>query len=183
MSWILTNSARQFELMTPKSANITTTDLAHALAHICRFNGHCKHHYSVAQHSLLVASIVPEEHQLAALLHDAPEAYIGDMVRPLKQLKSMSSFRVAEHVIWQAICARFDLDPKLPQCIKDADMIALATERRELMPDHPGKWDCLEGVEPLPQHLPRWTPEEARQNFHDKLLELLGTTHRRRHTA
>ena len=227
MSWILTNSAKPMSLVRPRADLVTTTDIAHSLAHICRFNGHCKHHYSVAQHSLLVASIVPEKDQLPALLHDAAEAYVGDMVRPLKQLlletaastttawlltcfdlgtdrhtarRAAEEYSIspggdpmAEHLnhlasvyhqieqrVWLAIAERFDIDPEQPASVHKADMVALATERRDLMPEHAGTWECLNGYDPLPQHITRWTPEEARQRYHDRLLELLATTHRAR---
>ena len=230
MNWILTNSAKPISLVRPRADLVTPEDIAHSLAHICRFNGHCKHHYSVAQHSLLVASIVPEEDQLPALLHDAAEAYVGDMVQPLKQLLKetaqstndawlltchelgmdrrlvgqaaanytispgsdpmavhlshlASIYHQIEQRVWLAIAERFDIDPELPASVHAADMVALATERRDLMPEHAGTWECLNGHDPLPQHIARWTPEEARQRYYDRLITLLATTHRRRNAA
>ena len=73
MTWILTQSGQQFDLLRPTAAMIKPVDIAHALSRLCRFNGHTRAHYSVAQHSLIVASLVPAEQQLAALLH-APAA-------------------------------------------------------------------------------------------------------------
>ena len=178
MSWILTKTGRRFDLLMPMADQVSTLDIAHALANICRFNGHTKHHYSVAQHCLLVASIVPAEQQLAALLHDATEAYVGDMVRPLKAL--LPDYSAIEHGIWLAICERFNLEPELPTYVHAADMIALATERRDLMPEHGESWPCLEGVTPLPEPLPSLTSEQAFIQYHSKLLELLQTTHRTR---
>jgi len=231
MNWILTNSARPFDLLNPRAEDILTTDLAHALSLVCRFNGHCAHHYSVAQHSLLVAYIIekeggtPEE-QLAGLLHDGTEAYISDLTRPLKLLlieaarqreiawldlvgqvsaqnhavsRSASVTRILttaerggvsllldtyheiEQRIWLAIAERFHLAPELPECVKRADMIALATEKRDLLPEHPAAWECLEGYAPLPeQRILRCQPEVVRQQFHDRLLGLMAVTHRRR---
>lgn len=193
MSRIILQSAREFNLLNPRADLITTLDIAHALSLICRFNGHCNRHYSVAQHSLLVADIVQRqghspEIQLLALLHDAAEAYVGDMVRPLKlhlrrQAIHQSDFDQVEEKVWMAICERFDLEPELPIAVHEADMIALATERRELLPDHPGVWECLRGVTPHITELPAWTPNQARQAFHDRLLELLAITHRARAAA
>ena len=82
MTWILTWSGKRFDLFEPTPEMIDPRDIAQALGTIARFNGHTKEHYTVAQHSVIVANLVPPEHQLAALLHDATEAYIGDMVRP-----------------------------------------------------------------------------------------------------
>jgi len=109
MTWILTRTGRRFDLLAPKADQVSTLDIAHALSQLCRFNGHTSRHYSVAQHSLLVASIVPAEHQLAALLHDATEAYVGDMTRPLKAL--LPDFSAIEHGIWLAICERLPARP------------------------------------------------------------------------
>lgn len=194
MSWILTHSGKPFDLLNATAAQINPLDIAHALSLICRFNGHCYRHYSVAQHSLLAADIVQSqghgpEIQLLALLHDAPEAYIGDMTRPLKHhLRSqasgcMSDYDRVEAHLWQIICERFGLEPELTDCIHDADMIALATEKRDLLPDHPTAWDCLHGITPHNSELPAWTPTQARQAFHDRLLDLLATTHRARAAA
>lgn len=194
MTRIILQSAREFDLLKPRADLITTLDIAHALSLICRFNGHCNRHYSVAQHSLLVADIVESqghgpEIQLLALLHDAAEAYVGDLVRPLKLWLRQdtggtgSNYDWIERRIWQAIRERFDLPRALPIVVHEADMIALATERRELLPDHPSVWDCLRGITPHNSELPAWTPLQARQAFHDRLLELLATTHRARAAA
>lgn len=234
MNWILTNSARPFDLLNPLAENVITTDLAHALSLVCRFNGHCAWHYSVAQHSLLVAYIIekeggtPEE-QLAGLLHDGTEAYINDLTRPLKLLLieaakqreqawlnivsnyasgagGVVSIRAAamcilttaerqgvsllldtyheiEQRIWLAIADRFHLAPELPECVKHADMIALATEKRDLLPEHPAPWECLEGYAPLPERILQMPPEVVRQQFHDRLLGLMAVTNRRRVAA
>jgi hypothetical protein len=230
MTWILTNSARPFDLLNPRAENVITTDLAHALSLVCRFNGHCAHHYSVAQHSLLVAYIIekeggtPEE-QLAGLLHDGTEAYISDLTRPLKlllieaarqrqiawldlvgQVSAQShavsldaaatrilttaeregvsllldTYHEIEQRIWLAIAERFHLAPELPECVKRADMVALATEKRDLLPEHPAPWECLEGYAPLPERILQMQPDIVRQQFHDRLLGLMAVTHRRR---
>ena len=181
MSWILTNSGQRFDILEPHSAMVHPQDIAHSLAMQCRFNGHCGTFYSVAQHCIVVASLVPEEHKLAALLHDATEAYIGDIVRPLKQ--AVPQLRQMEHHIWHAICARFDIDPVLPSCIHDADMVALATERRDLMPENRDEWECLAGTQPMQQFIRAWPVEEARLRYWQDLQQRLATTHRTRAAA
>ncbi|MBK5549642.1 phosphohydrolase [Pseudomonas sp. TH03] len=132
----------------------------------------------MAQHSLLVSSLVPAQHQLAALLHDATEAYIGDMTRPLKAL--MPDFCVIEVSIWRAICDRFNLEWSLPESVLRADMIALVTERRDLMPHHPGEWECLRGIPAMPEHIIPLPAEEASMQFFSRLMELMQGDHRRR---
>jgi len=171
MSWILTQSGRRFDLFEPTAAMIEPSDIAHALSNICRFNGHTRAHYSVAQHSVLVSLAVPAEDALAGLLHDATEAYVGDMVRPLKQ--QMPDYQAAEAAVWRAVCERFQLAEDLPDSVKRADMIMLATERRDLMPHSLGEWECLRGVEPLPSPIKPWTPKRAREAFRDRLTQLL----------
>lgn len=181
MSWILTLTGKRFELLAPTAAMIDPMDIAHSLAHQCRFNGHTKGFYSVAQHCCIVADLVPAEHQLAALLHDATEAYVGDLVRPLKQL--LPDFVDIEQRVWLAICERFDLEPELPACVHDADLIALATERRDLMPNHPDAWPCLAGTQPITTIIQPWGTTQATVNYFHRLMQLLSTTHRQKVAA
>lgn len=196
MSWILTRSGRKFDLVSPTADMVDPTDIAHSLSMQCRFNGHTRQFYSVAQHCALTATILeqegrPLEEQLAALLHDATEAYVGDLVRPLKEgmrefyecqnLESL--YDAVERRVWIAICQRFDLDLVLPDSVKHADLVALATEKRDLMPAHPEPWPCLVGIEPLAQFIDPWQPSQAAIHYHGRLLELLATTHRRRAVA
>lgn len=179
MTWILTSQGHRFDLLDPKPSMIDPRDIAHALAHLCRFNGHTGTHYSVAQHSYLVATLVPDEDKLHALLHDATEAYIGDMVRPLKAV--MPLYRGVEEQVWHAVCEHFHLEPELPASVKHADLVALATERRDLMPNHPAEWECLAGIIPAPGRITPWSATEARTHYHYALMEQLSISHRRAH--
>lgn len=176
MSWIITHTAQRFELLQPTAAMIHPADIAHSLAHLCRFNGHTHEHYSVAQHCYIASTLVPKEDALAALLHDAPEAYIGDMTRPLKQV--MPAFKALEASIWAAICARFDLATELPTSVQHIDMVMLGIERRDLMPAHPDEWECLGGIELPAAHIRPWSAIEARTHYFNRLMELMATTHR-----
>ncbi|MCY1211804.1 hypothetical protein D9M71_271920 [compost metagenome] len=181
MTWILTRSGKRFDLQKPSAKMVDGADIAYSLGQLCRFNGHTGTFYSVAQHSIIVADLVPAEYQLQALLHDAAEAYVGDMASPLKKL--LPEFRQIELRIWHAICAHFHIDPELPACVHDADLIALATERRDLMPPHRDAWECLAGTVPIAARITPWTAAEATLHFHNRLLELLATTHRTRAAA
>ena len=178
MNWILTHTGKRFDLFEPDVDMIDPRDIAHSLAHLCRFNGHTREFYSVAQHSCLVADLVPTEHKLAALLHDATEAYLGDMTRPLKEW--MPYYRGFEDVIWGRVCERFGLEIDLPASVRQADLIALATERRDMMPPDPAIWDCLVGIEPAPERIRPWSPTEARLTYHQRLMDQLAIEHRRK---
>ncbi|WNF45846.1 phosphohydrolase [Pseudomonas sp. SG20056] len=191
MTWIITRSGQKFDLANPTAAMVHPADIAHSLSMQCRFNGHSIDFYSVAQHCCLVADLVPAEHQLHALLHDATEAYVGDMVRPLKEamrdratyLGTTCLYEATEQRVWEAICERFNLDPVLPASVKHADLEALATEKRDLMRYHPAPWPCLEGIDPSPSELEPWQPSAAAIYYQNRLMELLSTTHRRRALA
>lgn len=178
MSWILTFTGKQFDLYDPDVELIDPRDIAHSLANLCRFNGHTREFYSVAQHCCLVADLVPEEDKLAALLHDGAEAYVGDMVRPLKQW--MAAYQDVEEWIWERICTRFKLDTELPATVRRADLIALAIERRDLMPTDSASWDCLVGIEPAAATIRPWSPNEARLTYQQRLMDQLTVEHRRK---
>lgn len=178
MSQILTVTGKRFDLFESDAEMIDPRDISHSLAHLCRFNGHTRDFYSVAQHSCIVADLVPDEHKLAALLHYATEAYLGDMTRPLKQW--IRAYQDFEDLVWWRVCERFDIAPELPYCVQHADMIALATERRDLMPTDPTIWDCLVGIEPMAETIRPWTATEARLTLHQRLIDQLAIEHRRK---
>ena len=134
--WFQTYTGKQFHPMDPTVDEIDICDIARGLSMIARFNGHTLFHYSVAQHSLLVSENVPNAVRLEALLHDASEAYLGDMVRPLK--RSMPEYRAAEDRLERVIAERFGLIYPWPAEVKEADNRALMTERRDCLPSHPG---------------------------------------------
>lgn len=181
MTWILTCSGKRVDLLAPTAAMIDPLDIAHSLARQCRFNGHTREHYSVAQHCYLVSEMVPEDDALAALLHDATEAYVGDLVRPLKQL--LPDFAEIEHKIWLAICERFNLEEELPQAVHDMDNYMLAVERRDLMPAHPDEWPCIAGILLPEWRIKPWEAPAARIHYFSRLMSLLNTTNRRRAQA
>lgn len=167
---ILTASGTYFNFIDTDDNKVLVSDIAHALSHVCRFAGHTREFYSVAQHSVLASHIVPEEDALAALFHDAAEAYIGDVARPLKQL--LPDYKEIEARIERDIFAKLGLPDVLPPSVKQADLILLATEQRDLMPHHSDEWALIVGVEMLPDRICPWTPWTARTMFIDRFREL-----------
>jgi hypothetical protein len=136
--WIQTYTGIAFPIWHPKVEHIAIEDIAHALSNMCRFGGHTLVHYSVAQHSVIVAQIIHDLHggvvrTRAALLHDASEAYLVDVPTPIK--RSMPDYQTIERTIMLAVFDRFSVpeigldDPK----IHWADKVALVTEYRDLM--------------------------------------------------
>lgn len=142
-------------------------DIAHALSLICRFNGHCKFHYSVAQHSVYVAHRCPRPHAMQGLLHDAAEAYIGDLVKPVKGI--IPTFKEIENGLLREILKQLDpgTTPLLHETVKEADITMLATEAYCLMPSCGCGWAWEDTVEiaPVMQDVPQWTPEKAEKEF------------------
>lgn len=169
--WIQTFTGRQFWPLAPQPEDVCLEDIAHALALTNRFGGHTQRFYSVAQHSVLVSAIVPSYYVKEALLHDAAEAYLGDMPRPLKHSPEMEAFRAAEDELMQVIAMRYDLEGLEPDCVKEADAVLLATEKRDLMHSNQGQWSetqWLHGAvkaDPLDQAIVAWSPEVAEARF------------------
>jgi hypothetical protein len=108
-----THSGKKFMFEAPTVDMIEPSDLWHALALLCRFSGHVDRFYSVAQHSVLISKLVPVEHALVGLLHDATEAYLCDLPRYLKRAPGLEGYRRYEELTWKVICERFGgLEPE-----------------------------------------------------------------------
>jgi len=167
---ILTTGGSYFNFLEPENSRIEIEDIAHALSHLCRFTGHCRKFYSVAQHSVHVSELLPPEYRLAGLLHDAAEAFIGDVSSPLKAL--LPDYKEIEKRIEAAVLARFGLAPELPLSVKCADLRMLATEQRDLLPPHGDEWAVLDGVPPCEWVVVPQAPRKARGWFLRKFAEL-----------
>lgn len=170
-TWIQTYSGKRFELSGPIDPElIGIEDIAHSLSMQCRYNGHSSRFYSVAEHSVAMSHMVMPEARLYALLHDAAEAYIGDIITPLKT----DAMRALENKIMEAIVSRFNpyLTAKVYRGVKKADLRMLATEKEILIrPGH--EWEMLEGIEPYTIRLDCWTPLEAKNAFLARFIELI----------
>lgn len=180
-TYISTFKGNRFYPDEPRIDGIDIEDIAHGLAYQCRFNGQTAVFYSVAQHSLMVASLLPPPLHKAALLHDAAEAYLGDVVKPLKHL--LPAFAAIEAGVTRLIAQAFGVNFGQPpadagahgaapplgcavhQAIKRADLVALATEKRDLMPNSTEAWSYLAGIAPLPDPIVPLSPPEAKAAF------------------
>ncbi|MBI9095283.1 MAG: hypothetical protein JEY71_10405 [Sphaerochaeta sp.] len=145
---VRTVTGKSLDLINPDPAQICIEDIAHQLAQLNRYNGACPFPYSVGQHSLLVAAILPPRLQLWGLLHDAAEVYLGDLVSPAKRIPALGQvFKPLEHRIQAAICVRFGLDPAQDYApIKEADDAVMAVEMAHL-----NGWPDLVAVDRLPR--------------------------------
>src|SRR5579859_6023200 len=176
--YLQTVSGRWVNPFDPDPAQIDIGDIARALANQCRFGGHCRPFYSVAQHSVHVSELVEErdgdvEDVFAALMHDAGEAYLGDMPHPIKHRSPLgAAFREAERHLERAIRERFRIKAEVPG-LKPADRALLATERRAFSAET-WHWPELDGIEPLAIELRAWSPDEAERAFTRRYAELQG---------
>ena len=170
MAAVSTKSGRRVSLLNPSPSQIVIGDIAHGLAHQCRFNGQTNKFYSVAQHSVLVASILPRELRLAGLLHDASKAYLGDVVQPLKDL--LPEYQSIEANFCEVLGARFGVNLQHNDAIQHADLVVLATERRDLMPMDTADWSSISGITPLSRTIKPKSPEAASAQFMEMFFML-----------
>lgn len=143
MTFITTYSGHRLDFLNPHPAQIDIQDISRGLSRLCRFSGQTNEFYSVAEHCCILSEFV-EEHSdfdnklsLQALLHDAPEAYIGDIPAPIK--KFLPDYQELEARLWKAIAEKFDLPIELDFRIKTWDKEFCYLEGAQLMP-YPDWW-------------------------------------------
>lgn len=176
MTWIQTYRGHAFSLEPNGTRVYDLEDIAHALGNLCRFTGHSRRFYSVAEHSLLVAveawaALMKHGCELEeanagrrlGLFHDASEAYLGDVSRPLKRLPGMGAYRELEAILEREISARFGLstDVAIRAVVKRADNDLLAAEREQVFAEsvRPKEWEWL--PPPAPVSIEFLPPEVA----------------------
>ena len=177
--WSQTASGDRFDILDPKPEQVQLNDIATQLAKICRFSGACRGFYSVAQHSVEVANLLPPEMQAHGLLHDAHEMIVGDLTSPVKRsihavYHRREPLKVLVSRIDAAIFAAFGLpypmSPQIGSAVQLADLTMLATERRDLMAPSNHEWEPL----PPPRHEPLWplSWQDSRDLFLERAKEL-----------
>lgn len=164
-------SGRLFDFLDPHGSDFDIEDIAHGLAHVCRYAGQCHGFYSVAEHSMLVADIA-SEFAYEALLHDAAEAFIGDVTRPFKQL--LPEYRRIEAVVEDAIAERFGFDRRYKAAVKEADLRVLAAEQAQVMAPGCADWAADANIEPANVRVRNLDPATAKREFLQRHEELLS---------
>jgi hypothetical protein len=122
-----TASGVQFDLHNPTVEMINVNDIIIGLSNVCRFGGQIDNFYSVAQHCILVAALAPPVYRRAALLHDASEAYVHDIIKPLKNLLG-EHYAIYENAIMELVCQKFNVNQMHMEMLKPWDMAALEME-------------------------------------------------------
>lgn len=168
--WMATFTGRRFYPLDPRPGDVDPLDIAHALSLLCRYGGHVDRFYSVAEHCILMSEAVEPRHSLAALLHDATEAYVVDVPRPLKRV--LGGYAEIELATWQAIAARLGVPVEMPDEVKAADNRILLTERAALM-RRAERWSVDDDYTALPVTIEGWPPREAERRFLARLGVLL----------
>lgn len=179
-SWMQTYSGKAFYPMNPSIKDFSIVDIGHALSNICRYGGHVKKFYSVAEHCVLMSRSVSPEAALFALLHDAAEAYIGDMVRPLKQ--DIPEFKRIEDRIFDVMIEWLKTEPievpmtqAIQEEVREADNRILLDEKKVLTANSPSKWSQEITHKPLGVEIRCWSPAVARYEYLERFLELTGS--------
>lgn len=166
---IMLRSGAWLDFCSPATSEFTIEDIAHGLANICRYSGQCSSFYSVAEHSILVSDTAVG-FEFEALLHDAAEAFLGDITRPLKQM--LPDYKRIEADVERVILDRFGIVGSLPPQVKQADLRVLAAEQKQIMPEGTDGWVRGQKVDPAPivvRHLP---PSEAKRVFLERFKVL-----------
>jgi len=174
-NYIQTYTGLSFDPTNLSPDSISIEDIAHALAHQCRWRGHCLKYFSVAEHCVLMTYVVSKEAAIYALMHDCAEAYMGDCPRPFKPL--FPNFREIEQQVRRTIDVKLGLDipnNDIIEEIKNADLRMLATERHFNLKYTGLEWTVLNGVKPYENfRLGFWTPEQAEFYFLNTFKQLM----------
>ena len=172
-SYIETYSGIPFNPIEPASWDISIIDIAHALSNLCRYNGHCKKFYSVAEHSVLVSRSLPNNQKLKlwGLLHDAAEAYLGDIPKPVKH--QLPDFIIKENKFLESVAERYKLPIGIPKEVQEADLRILVNEKEDVM-ESIHIWPLIDVIDPLPNiKIKCLSPKKAKKLFLDTYIKIV----------
>jgi hypothetical protein len=168
--WMRTRSGGRFYPQDVRPGDIKPLDIASGLARECRYGGQISGWFTVAEHSILVAGLLPPHLRFAGLMHDAPEGLIRDMTRPNK--RALPDYQKLEDEVWAAIAATYGLDLELDPLIKQADNDVLLAERSVFYPNDYTKWDIRGTAADVEiRQLNPWEAESAFLNLFHELTE------------
>jgi hypothetical protein len=183
--WMQTLSGAKWDLITPDKDKVNWRDIAHSLGMLCRFNGHVRQFYSVAEHSCHVHDLVSDLNDpilsLTALIHDAHEAFVGDITTPLamalgdfdgialdaiREIKDKHDAILFEAAGLTGGAESVRSADQIKKMVKKADLIMLATERKALLVKSPAPWGTFDAIEPSTDvKIECWTPSRAASEF------------------
>lgn len=166
---IVLYSGAYFDFTAPNGDLVFIHDIARGLANTCRFGGQSERFYSVAEHSVLASQHVPNKWAYEALMHDAAEALIGDIPKPLKQL--LPDFMNIERQVEEVVADRFGFSPHTPDTVKLIDIQMLAAEQTQVM-GNDDSWAFTHGLQAAPVTIEFWSPTEAYERFLRRYFEL-----------
>lgn len=163
-----------FDFNNPEISEFTIEDIARNLSHINRFTGSTEVAYNVAQHSVYVSLACPQEWAMEALMHDACEAFLGDVSKPLKNM--LPDYRKIEYKVEKAIFKKYDLEFPFDSRVKDADNAVFVCERRDLQPKCPQGMLSKDGVHvaAAPFKIVPWNAKKSEKEFLKRFYELGG---------
>lgn len=167
--FIQLRSGQYIDLRDPDYSEVQIEELAHSLAHLCRYTGHTKHFYSVAEHCWIASIFGDPDHALEILLHDLAEAVLGDVSSPLKSL--LPDYKRMEKIHEERLAERFGVPFPFHPSVADADMRMLATERHQLL-ENAGIWTVVKDVQPYDAYLECLHPKFAMNVFLSRYYEL-----------
>lgn len=169
---IMTASGRYFHFEKPDEFDWNIEDIAHGLSNQCRYGGHSRVFYSIAQHSEIASRNAPPGFELEALLHDGHEAFVLDVMTPLKIL--IPQYRTIEDAAERAMRRNYGLPEHITPEVKRIDLVMLATEKRDIMAEDDSNWSILDGVEPLEEKISPIFPSMAKLRFVARFIELVA---------
>lgn len=169
-TWIQTYTGRRFNPTNPVVEAICIEDIAHALSMQCRFSGHVKEFYSVANHCILASYLCDTKDKLHGLLHDASEAYLVDIPSPIKRSGQFNNYLEFEKRMEAALAKKFGIAESMPTSVKLVDELLLVTEARDLMSTKTHKWS--NNAKPLPFIIKPLSQQDSKKLFIERFNEL-----------